>query len=796
MLNHEQLLKLIRDKVDHPATPREILQRLKLPRQQRPTFKKLLAELVESGALVETRGNRFGLPDRMNLVVGKVVTHPRGFGFVVPDQPLEEVKGDVFIAGSNLNQAMHGDRVVARIERISDNRAEGRILRILERGSSTVVGRFDLDGMGLGFVVPFDRRLIMDVSIPPGEHLDAKPGDMVVVEVTRWPTPARGPLGRVVEALGDIDEPGVDNEIIIRKYGIPDAHSEEAVEEARRIGSAVRDDDLRGRTDFRPLVTVTIDGEHARDFDDAITIEKLPHGNYWLGVHIADVAHYVREESALDGEAFERGTSVYFPDRAVHMFPSELSTGLCSLNPQVDRLVQSCLMEVDRRGTVLRYELHDGVIHSNARMTYTDVNAILTDRDPDTIARYTDLVPLFEAMHELFGILNKRRHRRGSIDFDLKQAEIVLDDEGMVEAIVAAERNVAHRIIEEFMLLANETVAQHLDDHEVPTLYRIHEEPDPLKVAEFEEFVTTLGYSLAAPPGAVKPRHFQKLVEKMRGTPEEKPIAFLMLRTMQKARYDDHNLGHFGLAAESYTHFTSPIRRYPDLVVHRTLRESRHGLMTEDRKDELTDDLPEIARHTSERERRADDAERELVQWKKVRFMADKVGDEFDGYITGVTAFGLFIELIEHFVEGLVHVSTMADDYYRFVERAHILQGENTGRVFRLGDRVTVQVIKVDMERRQIDLGLSEILDRVRESEKNRGPRRSRIDPGRKPIGGTGPSHPSLPRLPRRSDSFAKAGRSDPAVKAGRSGSAAKAGKRRAQRPGRKERSVKRGKPR
>jgi ribonuclease R len=345
-----------------------------------------------------------------------------------------------------------------------------------------------------------------------------------------------------------------------------------------------------------------------------------------------------------------------------------------------------------------------------------------------------------------------------------------------VEAIIAAERNVAHRIIEEFMLLANETVAQHLDDHEVPTLYRIHEEPDPLKVAEFEEFVTPLGYSLGVPPDGIKPRHFQKLVEKMRGTPEEKPIAFLMLRTMQKARYDEQNLGHFGLAAESYTHFTSPIRRYPDLVVHRTLRASRHGLMTEDRKEELNDDLPEIARHTSERERRADDAERELVQWKKVRFMADKVGDEFDGYITGVTAFGLFIELIEHFVEGLVHVSTMADDYYRFVERAHTLQGENTGRVYRLGDRVTVQVIKVDMERRQIDLGLSEILDRVRESEKNRGPRRSRIDLGRKPHGArTG--QPSLAGTAAKK-------------------AAAKEKKRRAQRPGRKERSAKRGKQR
>ena len=734
MLNHEQLLKLINEKLDHPATPREMVQRLAIARDERATLKRLLKDLVRAGALVETRGNRYGLPDRMNLVVGRITTNPRGFGFVVPDRPLDDVAGDIYIAGSNLNQAMHGDRVVARLERVTDKGAEGRILRILERGASTTVGRFDVDESGMGFVVPFDRRLIMDVQIPSGEQQTASPGDMVVVEITKWPTAARGPLGRVTDVLGGIEEPGVDTEIIIRKYGIPDEHGDEAIQEARRIGGEVRERDLRGRTDFRPLVTVTIDGEHARDFDDAITIERLPNGNYWLGVHIADVAHYVPEGGALDEEAYERGTSVYFPERAVHMFPAELATGLCSLNPNVDRLVQSCLMEIDRRGAVVRYEIHDGVIHSNARMTYTDVNAILTDRDAATIARYRDLVPMFEQMRELFEILNRRRHRRGSIDFDLKEPELILDDEGMVEEIIALERNVAHRLIEEFMLVANETIAQHLEDHQVPSLFRIHEDPDPLKVEQFEEFVTTLGYSLAAPPNSVKPRHFQKLVEKMRGTPEEKPIAFLMLRTMQKARYDASNVGHFGLAADSYTHFTSPIRRYPDLVVHRTLRESRHGLMTEDRGAELQDDLPEIARHTSDRERRADDAERELVQWKKVRFMADKVGDEFSGYITGVSAFGLFIELVEHFVEGLVHVSTMADDYYRFLERAHILRGENTGKEYRLGDRVQVQVIKVDMERRQVDLGIVEILDAVRESERNRGPRNSKAQPKR-PVG-------------------------------------------------------------
>jgi len=731
MLSHEQLLAMIREKVDHPATPRELLQRLKIPRDQRAELTRLLKDLVADGALIQTRGNRFGLPDRMNLTVGRITTHPRGFGFVVPDRPSEEITGDIYIAGSNLNQAMHGDRVVARIERVTDRGAEGRILRILERGSSTIVGRFDSDESGMGFVVPFDRRLIMDVQIPADEQAAAKRGDMVTVEITRWPTPARAPMGRIVDILGDIDAPGVDTEIIIRKYGIQDEHSPEAVAEATRLGGAVRSEDIKGRTDFRGRTTVTIDGEHARDFDDAITLERLANGNYWLGVHIADVAHYVRQGTALDEEGYERATSVYFPERAVHMFPSELATGLCSLNPHVDRLVQSCLMEIDRQGTVVRYELHDGVIHSDARMTYTDVNRILTERDAATLEKYSGLVPLFEQMQDLFQILNRRRRRRGSIDFDLKEPEIVLDDEGLVEEIIAMERNVAHRIIEEFMLVANETVAEHLSENDVPSLFRIHEEPDPLKVEQFEEFIATLGYGLGAPADNVRPRHFQKLVERMRGTPEEKPIAFLMLRTMQKARYDPSNLGHFGLAADSYTHFTSPIRRYPDLIVHRTLRESRQGLMNEERKAELIEDMPDIARHTSERERRADDAERELVQWKKVRFMADKVGDEFEGYITGVTAFGLYIELIEHFVEGLVHVSTMADDYYRFVERAHILRGENFGKVYRLGDRVKVQVVKVDMERRQVDLGLTEILDAVRQSERNRGPRRSKAEPKR-----------------------------------------------------------------
>jgi ribonuclease R len=727
MYSRDQVLAMMRERVHHPAGIRELLQVLKIPRDDRRTFKRHINALVASGDLIQIRGHRFGLPEKMDLYVGRLQTHPAGYGFVIPERPLDS-GGDIYISGPHLNEAMHGDRVVVRIERVKDGgRVEGRVIRILERSNTWIVGRYDRGDDGMGYVVPFDRRVLMDIFIPAGQEGGASPGEMVTAELTRWPTSTRGAIGRVAEVLGDIDAPGVDTEIIIRKYGIPDAHSPESVTEAVRLGTAVSERDIRGRTDFRDLQTVTIDGEHARDFDDAITIEKLPNGNYWLGVHIADVSHYVHEGSALDREAYERGTSVYFPERAVHMFPAELATGLCSLNPHVDRLVQSCFMEVNRRGEVVRHEFHDGVINSNERMTYTAVNGILTDRDADLTKQYAPLVPMFELMRELFQILNDARRRRGSIDFDLNEAEVIIDEGGVVEAIIALHRNVAHRLIEEFMLLANETVATWLESQAAPTLYRIHEEPDPLKVAKFEEFIAGFGYSLAAPLNALRPRHFQKLIERIHGKPEEKPIAFLMLRSMQKARYAPENLGHFGLAAPSYTHFTSPIRRYPDLVVHRSLRAARHNALDEESREEQRDELPEAARHTSEMERRADDAERELLQWKKVKFMADKVGDEFEGYVTGVAPFGLFIELIEHFVEGMVHVSTMADDYYRYIESAHMLRGENTQKVYRLGDKVKVQVVRVNMEVRQVDLGLVDILERVRYGE--RGPRRSKAAP-------------------------------------------------------------------
>ena len=736
MFSRDQVLGLMRERVHHPAAMRELLQVLKIPRDDRTSFKRQVKELVAAGELVHIRGHRFGLPEKMDLHVGRLQAHSAGYGFVTPERPLE-TGGDIYIAGPNLEDALNGDRVVVRIERIKDGgRAEGRVIRVLERSNQTIVGRYDRSDKGPdnrpGVVVPFDRRMLMDIIIPAGEEGAAVPGNMVIVEMVKWPSSTRGAAGRVKEVLGDIDAPGVDTEIIIRKWGIPDAHSADTIAEAVRLGSTVSDKDIRGRTDFRNVPTVTIDGDHARDFDDAITIEKRPDGHFWLGVHIADVSHYVQDGSALDREGYERSTSVYFPERAVHMFPSELATGLCSLNPRVDRLVQSCFMDIDPQGRVVRSEFHDGVINSNERMTYNAVNGILTERDPALLKQYAALVPMFELMQELFLVLNGARRRRGSIDFDLNEAEVIVDEGGVVEAIIALQRNVAHRLIEEFMLLANETVATYLDAQKAPALYRVHEKPDILKVEKFEEFVSGFGYSLAAPANEIRPQHFQKLLEKIHGKPEEKPIAMLMLRTMQKARYAPENLGHFGLASPSYAHFTSPIRRYPDLVVHRALRAARHGSLTPEARDEWSEDLPEVARYTSEMERRADDAERELLQWKKVKFMADKVGDEFDGFVTGVAQFGLFIELIEHFVEGMVHVSTMADYYYRFVEGAHLLRGENTKKVYRLGDKVKVQVIRVNMDVRQIDLGLVEILERVRQGGHGpEGPNRSKAAPKR-----------------------------------------------------------------
>jgi ribonuclease R len=721
----QQRVRGILSRLKRPATEKDLLKHLRVKGESKAVAKQVLEEMVSRGDLARTRTGRLGLPEKMDLVAGRLECKPGGFGFVRPDQRGEP---DIYVAGAGLGEALHGDRVLVHIERrVTDGKREGRVVEILARATNRMVGRYEKDSEG-SRVVPFDPHFLYEVFITPGEEGGAEAGEMVVVELTRFPGPFRAPAGRIVEVLGRVNEPGVDTAVIIAKYGIPEVFPQDVILEAESVPSVVDASALAGRTDFRDRAIVTIDGETARDFDDAVRVEMLANGNYLLGVHIADVSHYVREGSRLDGEARERGNSVYFPERAVPMLPERLSNGICSLNPGVDRLVQSVLIEINPQGRIVNYDLHDGVIRSSARMTYTEVRQILVDRDPEVRKLYEELVPIFEKMLELYQILRARREKRGSIDFDLPEPEILLDLEGVMTGVIAAERNVAHRIIEEFMLLANDVVAEHLARLEVPSLYRVHDPPDADRIESFEDLILGFGYRLRASTEQLKPKNFQKLIKKIEGKPEERLISYLMLRAMRQALYSKDNTGHYALAAPTYTHFTSPIRRYPDLVVHRLLREVRStGVPSIDEQEEREKVLPLIAEHSSTTERRAEDAERELVEWKKVRFMADKLGDVLTGYITAVTSYGLFVELEEYFVEGLIHISTLADDYYHFNEKRHTLRGESTGKLFRLGDRLEVQVVRVDLERRQIDFSIEDLApSRRRGKAKDRSAKRGR----------------------------------------------------------------------
>jgi len=660
--------------------------------------------------VVKIRGARVGLPSRMNLVVGRLQCSAAGYGFVSPELRGDAQK-DVFVSAVNIREALHGDRVVVRVERHTSKGPEGRIIRVLERAQQRVVGRYETDGRIGGHVVPFDRRILHELFVPAGEEGRAEPGEMVTAEIVQPPTATRNPIGRVVQVLGRLSDPGVDLKVVMAKYALPDAFPPAVEEEAQRVARAPGPDEIAGRTDFRGWTTVTIDPETARDHDDAVGIERLPGGRWRLAVHIADVAHYVAEGGALDQEAYLRGTSIYFPDRVVPMLPHALSSDVCSLVEGKDRLTRSVVLELDARGRVSKTVLHDGVVRSGARLSYEQAQGIV-DGDAALRERFAPVVPALEAMDELARSMRQRRHERGALDFDLPEPKLVLDDDGEMTGIVPHQRLDSMRLVEEFMLAANEAVAEALHEKGVGALYRVHERPDPERVEEFCDLVASFGYRVPGDLEAIRPEDFQQILGQIEGKPEEKLVSYLLLRTMKLARYHELNLGHFGLATGMYAHFTSPIRRYPDLVVHRALRALRGGL-DPDREASLREQLPEMGRHLSEAERRAAEAERELVEWKKVRFMAQRLGESFSGYVTGVQAFGLFVELDEIYVQGLVHVSSMTDDYYRFDEKAHQLRGENTRRVYRLGDKVEVQVVRVDLERRQIDFALKDVLARV-----------------------------------------------------------------------------------
>lgn len=701
-MEKQELLSLMRARSYRPLTASELITTL--GQDDEESFRQLLNTMELEGLIVRTRKDKYGLPEKMGLVSGRLQASSKGYAFVIPQEKQQE---DLYISALNLNGAMNGDLVLARVLTDSTGRRpEGEIIRVLQRVNKRVVGTFD-SSSHLNFVVPDDYRLHQDIIVPPGNSQGAREKDKVVVEITRWPEARRNPEGRVIEILGPSGQTGVDVLCIIKKYGLEPEFPPEVLREAEGLSKEFGPLELAGRRDLRDRTLVTIDGADARDLDDAVSLELLPGGNYLLGVHIADVSFYVREGSHLDKEALNRATSVYLVDRVIPMLPPRLSNDICSLNAGEDRLAMTVLMTISPTGTVKDYELFPSIIRVRERMTYGAVRSILVDEDPELSERYRELVPVFRLMAELAAVLRQRRRRRGAIDFDFLEAKVELDDQGLPVAIVPRPRSVAEGIIEEFMIAANETVARHLYELAVPAIYRVHEEPDLDKLAELNNFLAFFGHRIKpGRDGHIKPRSYQEILDAVKGRPEERVISTVMLRSMMHARYAGQCLGHFGLSSPYYCHFTSPIRRYPDLVVHRILRETwAPGGIPVTRMAGLDAFVAAAATQSSDREKVAEEAERESQDMKKVQYMVRHVGESFKGVISSVLPFGFFVEL-ENTVEGLVHVSTLSDDYYHYQQEQLALVGEHTGKAYRIGQPVEVLVARVNIDARQVDFEL------------------------------------------------------------------------------------------
>lgn len=700
--NHiERLLHYMEDEAYRPLTVQELEKAMGIVDSvDFKDFVKALVHMEEKGLVVRTRSNRYGLPEKMNLVRGKLSGHSKGFAFLLPDEPGMD---DIFIPPGELNDAMHGDTVLVRItSESSGNRREGTVVRILERGTTEIVGTYT-ESKYFDFVIPDDKKFVHDIIIPKEASKGAVEGHKVVVKITSYPEWRKSAEGEVIKILGHKNDPGVDILSVIYKYGLPGPFSEEVLKQADETPDKITEEEIKNRRDLRDQLIITIDGADAKDLDDAVTVTKLDNGNYKLGVHIADVSYYVREGTPIDLEAADRGTSIYLVDRVIPMIPHRLSNGICSLNPHEDRLTLSCEMEIDSKGEVVQHEIFQSVIRSTERMTYSDVNKILVEKDEELIKKYEKIVPMLELMAELADILRGKRMKRGAIDFDFKEAKILVDEEGKPTDVVIRERSVAERLIEEFMLAANETVAEYFHWLNVPFIYRIHEEPKEEKLQRFFEFITNFGYIVRGKANSVHPRALQTIIEEVQGKPEEMVVSTVMLRSMQQAKYYPESLGHFGLSTDFYTHFTSPIRRYPDLIVHRLIRTYLfEGMMDDETLQKWNEKLPAIAEHSSKMERRAVDAERETEDMKKAEFMEDKIGEEFDGIISSITNFGMFVEL-PNTIEGLVPVSYMTDDYYHYDDRQYAMIGERTGNVFQIGDEITVRVVEVNKDEHTID---------------------------------------------------------------------------------------------
>lgn len=701
--NYEYRKKMIYDFMCEdmyvPMKIKELCIVLGVTKQDRPVLERILLELQEEGKIELSKRGKYSKAELKN-VTGVFTAHQRGFGFVT----IEGENEDIFIPGDKVNGAMHMDTVeIAVLPTTSGKRKEGAVLKVIERGMKHVVCTYEASE-NFGFAVPDNTRFGSDIFIPKGKSMGAVAGHKVVVEVTSYGKKDKKPEGRVVEIIGHINDPGTDILSIVKAYDMPVEFSEKIMHQVENVSKEVTDADMAGRMDLRDWTMVTIDGEDAKDLDDAVSL-FMDGDNYVLGVHIADVSNYVQEHSALDVEALKRGTSVYLVDRVIPMLPHALSNGICSLNEAQNRLTLSCIMTINPKGEVIDHKIAETVIKTKRRMTYTNVKKILEDKDPEVMEEYKELVPMFEKMAELASILRKRRMKRGSIDFDFPETKVILNDKGEPIDIKPYDRNVATKLIEDFMLIANETVASHFFWQEIPFVYRTHENPDTEKIHKLSTFINNFGYSLHIGADEVHPKELQKLLEKIEGTDEEALISRLTLRSMKQARYTTACTGHFGLAASYYCHFTSPIRRYPDLQIHRIIKETLRGRMNAKRIEHYESILDEVAKQSSQMERRADEAERETIKLKKCEYMAKHVGEEFEGVISGVTEWGFFVEL-PNTVEGLVRVTELKDDFYQFYEDTYELVGEATNKRYKLGQKVKVVVESTDKLMRTIDFVL------------------------------------------------------------------------------------------
>lgn len=698
------LLKFMNEPAYKPMHISELAKIFDISKRDARDFQDTIKAMEKEGLIIKTNNDKVALPERMGMIVGKLSVHQKGFGFLIPD---DEEHQDVFIPSSFINGALHGDRVMVQItkEDIGKKKCEGEVVKIIDRANKTVIGVFE-SSRNFGFVVPEDKRIQNDIFIPKAKTNGAEDGDVVIVEIIEWAGKRRNPEGKVIDILGKKGDKGIDILTIIKKHGLPEEFPPKVQKYAEGIEEEIPKSEYKRRVDLRDVRMVTIDGEDAKDLDDAVSIERLENGNYKLGVHIADVSNYVKELNPLDKEALKRGTSVYLIDRVIPMLPRELSNGICSLNPKVDRLTLSCIMTIDKKGKVLDHEIVESIIRTDERMTYTDVTKILKDHDEELINRYDYLYDDFKAMEELCNILRAKRLGRGAIDFNFEESKIILNENGKPIDIKPYDREIANRMIEEFMLVCNETVAEHMYWANVPFVYRIHEDPDEEKLQHFSDFIYNMGYSLKS-SREVHPKALQAILEKVQGKKEETVVSTLLLRSMMQAKYSPECVGHFGLAAKYYCHFTSPIRRYPDLMIHRIIKEFINGKIDPKRSERLSGIVDYASKQSSDMERRAQDAEREVDDLKKAEYMSERIGEQYHGIISSVTNFGFFVEL-PNTIEGLVHITELDDDYYVYDERHLSLIGELTKKIYRLGDEVKIKVDRVNIDTHDIYFKLVE----------------------------------------------------------------------------------------